>query len=1026
MKNFMRKLIILISFIFVSNTLSAQNFNVKGLVTDAVTGETLPGVNVIVKNSLKGDVTDFDGNYKISSVPKGSILVFSYLGYKTKEVIVDKETINTTLEESAEALDEIVVIGYGTQRKKEVTGAVSVIGSETIENLKPTRIEQALQGQVAGVNITASSGAPGAASNIRIRGISTNGNNNPLILVDGNVIEDLSVVNPSDIESINILKDATAGIYGVRGANGVILITTKSGRKNTDFKVVFNTYAGIQQTTRKIPMLNGTEYALLANEAFAANAEPIPFTDVSTLGEGTDWQDEVFKDAFVLSSDFTINKGTDKSSYSFGASHLTQDGIVGASKANFERTTLKFNFNTEILKKLNLTTSSIFTNTRRSSLAENGLGSVLFNALNMPATTSVRDDLDAYSLAPTTGVGIEVINPVAQTENTFNQTIVDKFSGGYGLNYKITDYLSAETRFQFNYAAVKSKFYAPEVYYGGGKVFNSVNNLDALYDNLNRSTVAESKQEYKDYTFDAFVKYERVFNESHDLKTLFGMSVFRSQGVNLRNELGFGANGTNFSQYSVGGADTFQDNLALSGNARRFFDSRLLSYFSRVQYSYDGKYLLSAVIRRDGSSNFGPENKFGFFPTGSVGWIASDEGFLEDSSTINFLKFRASYGIIGNDRIASFRYLSLVNGEGTYVFNNQLTYGQALGSTANPEIRWEKQKPFDVGFDLGLFDKVDITVDYFNKKTEDLLVQPEVSGILGSTAPGGGGPLVNAGTVENEGLEFSINYKETIGEDFKFNINYNFTTLKNEVLYVGSDTGILQGGGFGVGQEPPSRMEAGFPIGYFYGLQTNGLFQNQSEVDSHATQANANPGDIRFVDQNEDGLINGDDRVNIGDPIPSVTMGFNFSFDYKNFDFNMYAFASIGNEIVRNYERNQPLTNRSVYFLDRWTGEGTSTSFPRVTTGSNSNTLFSDFYVEDGSFVRLQNVQFGYTLNENTLKGSGIDKLRFYFSASNLVTLTKYKGFDPTTSNGSPIGGGIDQGFYPSPKTFLIGFNVNF
>ena len=510
------------------------------------------------------------------------------------------------------------------------------------------------------------------------------------------------------------------------------------------------------------------------------------------------------------------------------------------------------------------------------------------------------------------------------------------------------------------------------------------------------------------------------------LRHFLGMSVFRSQGVNLRNVLGFGANGTSFSEYSVAGSDRSQDNLALANRSRRFFDSRLLSYFSRLQYSYEGKYLLSAVIRRDGSSNFGPQNKFGFFPTGSVGWIASDESFLEDSSTINFLKFRASYGIIGNDRIASFRYLSLVNGEGVYVFNNQLSFGQALGSIANPEIRWEKQKPFDVGVDIGLFDKVDITVDYFNKKTEDLLVQPEVSGILGATAPGSGGPLVNAGTVENEGIEFSINYKETIGEDFKFNLNYNFTTLKNEVLYVGSDTGILQGGSFGVGQDPPSRMEAGFPIGYFYGLQTNGIFQNQAEVDAHATQANANPGDIRFVDQNEDGLINGDDRINIGDPIPSITMGLNLSFDYKSFDFNMYAFASIGNEIVRNYERNQPLTNRSVYFLDRWTGEGTSTTFPRVTTGSTSNTLFSDFYVEDGSFARLQNIQLGYTFSDDSLMGTGIDKLRFYLSASNLVTLTKYKGFDPTTSNGAPIGGGIDQGFYPSPKTFLIGFNVNF
>ena len=898
----MRKLIILISFTFISLNLSAQNLNIKGVVTDAVTGETLLGVNVIVKNSQKGDVTDFDGNYKISSVPKGSILVFSYLGYKTKEIVVaDKATINTTLEESSESLDEIVVIGYGTQRKKEVTGAVSVIGSQTIENLKPTRIEQALQGQVAGVNITANSGAPGAASNIRIRGVSTNGNNNPLILVDGNVIEDLSVVNPSDIESINVLKDATAGIYGVRGANGVILITTKSGRKNTDFKVVFNSYSGFQQTTREIPLLNGTEYALLANEAFANNGEAIPFPNVSSIGQGTNWQDEVFENAFILSSDFTINKGTEKSTYSFGASHLTQDGIVGGGKSNFNRTTLKFNFSTQITERLKLTTSSIFTNTKRKTLSENNLGSVLFNALNMPATTSVRDDLGAFSLAPTTGVGIEVVNPLAQAANTFNLGTVDKFSGAYVLNYKINDYLSAESRFQFNYAAVNTKNYFPEQYYGGAKVFNTVASLADLIDNQNTTTVGEVRQDYKDYTFDAFIKYERVYNEDHDVKALLGTSVLRSQGVNLQNETGFGANGTKFSQYSVAGADSSQDNLALAGRATRFFDSRLLSYFTRLQYSYKGKYLLSGVVRRDGSSNFGPANKFGYFTTGSMGWIASDESFLEDNSVISFLKFRASYGVIGNDRIDSFRFVSLVNGEGEYVFNNQITFGSALGAIANPEIRWEKQKPFDVGFDISLFNKIDITVDYFNKKTEDLLVNPEVSGILGATAPGSRGPLVNAGTVENKGLEFAISYKEKIGEDFNFNINYNFTTLKNEVLFVGSDTGVLQGGVFGVGQEPPSRMEAGFPIGYFYGLKTNGLFQNQSEVDSHATQSNAAPGDIRFVDQNGDGIIDGDDRVNIGDPIPTLTMGLNLSFDYKGFDFNMYAFASLGNEIVRNY-----------------------------------------------------------------------------------------------------------------------------
>ena len=1021
----MRRLMLVIALTFSSMFLYAQTFNVKGVVTD-VTGETLPGVNVIVKNSSKGDVTDFDGNYKISAVPKGAILVFSYLGFTTKEVVVDKEIINVTLEESSEKLDEIVVVGYGTQRKKEVTGAVSVLGSETIENLKPTRVEQALQGQVAGVNITAQSGAPGAASNIRIRGISTNGNNNPLILVDGSVIEDLSVINPSDIESINVLKDATAGIYGVRGANGVILITTKRGRKNTDFKVTLNSYAGFQQTTRRIPLLNATEYALLANEAFAANAEALPFPDVSNLGQGTDWQDAVFDDAFQMSTDVTVNKGTEKSTYSFGVSYLNQDGIVVADKSNFERTTAKFNFDTQLTDKLKFTSTNIYTNTRNKTLAENALGSVLFNAINMPATTTVRDALGDFSLAPTTGVGIEVINPVAQADNTFNLTKVDRFSGAYGLNYNIDDHLSVESRMQFNHATVRTKFYNPEVYYGGAKVFNTVNTIADLTDNINSSTVGEIKQEFKDYTFDAFIKYERVFGEDHDVKALLGTSIFRSQGVNIRNQLGFGANGTKFSEYSVNGADSSQDNLALAGNARRFFDSRLLSYFARVQYAYKGKYLLSAVIRRDGSSNFGPKNKFGYFPTASLGWVVSDEAFLEDSSVINFLKIRTSYGVIGNDRIESFRFVSLVNGEGEYVFNEQINFGSALGAIANPEIRWEKQKPFDIGFDIGLFDKVDITVDYFNKQTEDLLVNPEVSGILGAGAPGSRGPLVNAGTVENKGLEFSISYKDAIGEDFNFNINYNFTTLKNEVLFVGSDTGILQGGVFGVGQEPPSRMEAGFPIGYFYGLQTNGIFQNQSEVDAHATQLNAAPGDLRFVDQNGDGVINNDDRVNIGDPIADLSMGLSLSFDYKNFDFNMYAFASLGNEIVRNYERNQPLTNRSVYYLDRWTGEGTSNTFPRVTTGANSNSLFSDFFVEDGSFVRLQNIQFGYSLGENTLDKIGFDKARIYVSASNLVTLTKYRGFDPTTSNGAPIGGGIDQGFYPTPKTFLIGFNVNF
>ncbi|TMM31505.1 TonB-dependent receptor [Polaribacter aestuariivivens] len=1013
----MRKQITLLLLIFIGFCATAQTVNVKGVVKDSSTGDLLPGVSIIIKGTNKGTQTDFDGAYSLTNVNTGAILVFRYLGYKQNEVVVNSTTINVSLDVEAQALDEIVVIGYGTQRKKEVTGAVSVVSSATIEDLKPTRIEQALQGQVAGVNITQNSGSPGAGSNIRIRGVSTNGDSRPLIFLDGRVIEDLSVVNPSDIESINILKDAAAGIYGVRAANGVILVTTKSGRKNTDFRSTLNMSVGFQQTTREIPLLNATEYALLANEAFAANGEALPFSNISSLGQGTNWQDQVFETAPMYAIDYTLNRGTEKSTYSLGLSVLDQDGIVGGGKSNFNRRNIRFNFDTDITDNLKLSSSTIYTNTNKKNLIENTLGSVLFNAANMPPTTPVFTNGD-FSQPPAIGTGIEVANPLAQISNAENRTTVNKISGSYGLNYTFLDYFSAETRFQANYAVSSAKTFNQLYNYGNGNVFN-----------VDIPNLVDFEQSFYDYTFDTFFKYERVYNDVHDVKAMIGTSVFKTTG-RFNRILTSSATGTSLSNVVTNGTIANGDGLEIFKNnnngSNLSFDSRLLSYFARLQYGYDNKYLVSAVIRRDGSSNFGPENKFGFFPTASVGWVASEEDFLKDSEMLNFLKFRASYGIIGNDRIPGFRFISVLNGEAEYVFDDTLVQGTAIGPISNPEIKWEQQIPLDIGVDLELFNKVNITMDYFKKTTKDLLVQAQTSGIIGVSAPGSSVPVINAGTVENNGFEFSIGYKEIISEDFNFNVNYNFTTLNNEVTFVGNSTGIIEGGSFGVGQEPPSRMEAGFPIGYFYGYKTDGLFQTQAEVNAHAPQTNASPGDIRFVDVNEDGVINADDRTYIGDPIADVTMGLNFSFNYKRLDFNAYAFASIGNEIVRNYERNLPLTNRPTYYLDRWTGPGTSNSFPRVTTGATGNALFSDFYVEDGSFLRLQSVQLGYSLGNETLEKLDFDKVRFYLSASNLFTLTKYRGYDPTTSNGAPIGGGIDQGFYPNPKTFLLGINVNF
>lgn len=983
----------------------AQNIELSGTVQDN-TGMPIPGVNVLVKNSARGAVTDFDGNFTITDVKKGAIVTFSFIGYVTKEVVINNNSkLSIQLEEDLAKLDEVVIIGYGTQRKKEITGAVSVVSSDIIDALKPTRIEQALQGQVAGVNITSVSGTPGGGATISIRGVSTNGDNKPLILVDGNVIEDLSVLNPNDIESINVLKDATAGIYGVRAANGVILITTKTGRKEMPLTVEYSAFGGFQQTTRRIPVLNATEYAAIVNEAFAAGGNTPPFTSLANLGAGTDWQDLIFENAPITSHNISFRGGKEKSTYAYSGSFFTQDGIVGGNKSNFTRFTNNASYNLDFLDNFKLTSGLMLMRTNKDNLPENSNSSVLFNAVNMAPTFSAFDENGDYTLAE--GLGGEVINPLAQIDDTFDRGKVLRLSGNAGLSYNFLDHFTAQSNIQFNYSEVTSKVFNPIAFFGSGK--NS---------NVQRSSVTENLDYYRDYTFDAFLKYENTINDIHKINVLLATSVFKTTGE-FTGATGFDILNNDSGNAKLALASDIENRNRFTGyNAK--FDSRLLSYFTRLQYDYKGKYLFSAVLRRDGSTKFGPKNRFGFFPSASMGWVVSDEDFFKDSSVINFLKVRASYGVLGNDRIGDYRFVSLLNGEGTYIFNDVELIGSASGAIANPEIRWEKQKTFNVGLDLRLLDnKMDITTDFFKKTTEDLLVAPEVSGLLGT----GDSPLVNGGSVVNQGLEFAIGYSDRINDNLKFSVRYNVTYIKNEVVFVNTDTGFLTGGSFGIGQPAPSRMEAGHVMGYFHGYQTDGVFQNQAEIDASAVGAIApQPGDLKYVDNFRDGVIDEKDKVDLGNPLPDATMGLNFTLDYKNFDLGAYAFASVGNEIVRNFERGQQLTNRTNAYLTRWTGEGASNTFPRVSNGATPNGLFSDFYVEDGSFVRLQNVQLGYTFD--AFENSKISKLRIYVSANNLFTLTKYSGFDPTASTGAPLGGGIDQGFYPNATTYLLGVNL--
>ena len=1007
----------LFTFLLLSSFCFAQNYDISGTVIEAQTGLGLPGANVSVKNGTQQTTADLDGNFTLAKVPSGSTLVISYIGFVTKEISVNsKKAILIQLESDQQSLDEVVVIGYGSQKKKEVTGAVSTISSQTLEILKPIKVEQALQGTVSGVNVTSRSGAPGAGLDIRIRGIATNGNNAPTAIIDG-YVGDLSLLNPNDIETITILKDAQAAIYGTIGANGVILITTKKGKRNSKATVSYNVYSGFQETSRKLPTLNATEFASYVNEAYSNNGNALPFPNATGLGKGTDWQDQVFgKSVPIVNHDINISGGSEKITYSISGSHLDQEGLVGGNKSGFLRNTARMSINADITDKFKVNANAIYTFFDRKTLNENTLGSVLFNALNIAPTLNPYDANGAYTLVPNEAVyGSEIINPLAQIENTYNSYNYKKLNGTFGIEYEIANGLKLNSRMGFNTSNSEAKTFAKQIDYGG-KIYN-----------VPRSSVTQNTVNDNNYSFDLYADYKKSIAESHNFAVTLGTTIFKEWGN------GLGATGYDVPNNSWEFADISLTTGTLNAkqNSSYNYDERRLSYFGRLQYDFKGKYLLSAILRRDSSTKFGPEYSVAYFPSFTAGWVVSDEGFYGDSPLVNFFKIRASYGTLGNDQIDPNQYLGILNGEATYVFDGNLTTGTATGASQNPNVKWEESKKFDVGVDLNLFkDKVSVVADYFVDTRADLLVKEiPVSTIIGIGAPGAKAPTLNAGDVKNYGYEFAVGYKDKISENFSFDINYNVTFIKNKVTRVENGTGIVEGGNFGLNTRT-SRMEVGMPLGYFYGYQTDGIFQNQAEVDAHPSQlalgAVAKPGDIRFADINGDGVIDTKDRTNIGDPIPAATMGFNLTLKYKNFDFAAYTFASIGNDMVRNYERDVQYGNKLNYVLDRWTGEGTSNNVPRATVGATSNKVFSSYYVEDASYVRIQNVQIGYNLAKDLFGDSGISKARIYAGVNNLYTFTKYMGYDPGASSGDPIGGGVDYGFYPIPRTFLLGANINF
>ncbi|MEN9698934.1 MAG: hypothetical protein RLZZ301_132 [Bacteroidota bacterium] len=1012
----------------------AQTTKLSGFVKNE-NQEALPYVKVSLKNTTTTSLSALDGYFEIQvGSLENTVLVFSLLGYEKQEVkVTNAAPIAIILKNKTQDVKDVVVVGYGVAKSKEVTGATSKVNGEDIEKLNMTRMDQALQGQVSGVNITSNSGSPGGSSNIRIRGLSTFGNNNPLILVDGVVYDaaGLNALNPSDIKSIQVLKDATAGIYGVRAANGVIIVETKKGAINKKPTIEYTGYYGIQQTAKKLDLLTAEEYAVIKNEAFAMGGQAMPFANPN-LGTGTNWQDSVFSRAPVQSHNISLNGGTMNTRYSIGLGYYNQEGIVGAAKANFGRYNARLNFSTDMSEKLKLNSVLLFSTDMRSTLPENGIGSVLYNTINAFPNEPVHSSPTTYSYMEEVS---DIINPVAQMANQYNWSTAKKFVGKEEFVYEINEHLTFTNRFNYNYAIVDSKAFSPLVWYGEGKYANTAANealaspqveiSDGVFIERGAS-VYEERATFLDLTYESFLNYDRTFGENHHWKGTLGASAFQRKGESLSGvAYGIPNNSLAYADISANTAQGGYLNNVYSWE----FTERLLSTFLRAEYSFKEKYMISGILRRDGSSKFGPNSRYGFFPTLSGAWLLSDESFFK-CKAIDYMKIRMSYGVSGNDQIPNFAYRALLNGEGVYVFNDLITQGVAIGRPANPDLKWETTRQFNVGVDMTVWKQLNFTTNYFIKNTFDLLFQPDVSAILGSYGPGGYPPVINAGNVANKGWEVELGFQSKQKRALSSNFNFNFTTINNKVMSVPTGVSYIPGASFNVGGDVCTRFQPGYEIGYFFGYQVAGVYQTQDEIDHAAVvQDGAKPGDLIYVDQNGDGKINfsdDSDKTYLGSAIPDFTMGFAFNLKYKGFDLSGNVYASIGQEIIRNYERMQPYANQLAYVLDRWTGPNSTDENPRVTTGSSNNTVFSSYYVEDGSFVRLRNLQVGYTLPAHMLKKAKIENLRFYIATNNLLTWTHYMGFDPDMGSTSVLSAGVDYGMYPQAKSLMGGVQLKF
>ncbi|MBW6490346.1 MAG: TonB-dependent receptor [Lentimicrobium sp.] len=1016
----MKKIKLLFILMFVMGFLPlamAQQIKVSGQVKSADDGETLPGVTVVVKGTTTGAATDLDGRYSLD-VPSTATLVFSFVGMETQEIAVQgKTTINVALSSSASMLDEVVVVGYGSSKRLDLTGSITTVKAKDLAYQAVANPAQALQGKVAGVQVT-NSGSPGSSPVIRIRGLGTvSSSSSPLYVVDGILTNDISYLGTNDIENITFLKDASSSaIYGVRAANGVIIVTTKRS-SSREARISYSGYTGFQKVVNKFELAKGTQYIDLINEknkylAEAAGSEFTP-VDPNDYPDAIDWYDEVLRGkALTQSHDVSVMGGSAKSLYTFGASWFMQEGLVKGH--DYDRINIRSSLESEVLKNLKVGYSANLSNFKFKNVP-----GVFYNAYVAPPVFTAKINDSTFNPMGSGSLG-NFANPAAQLYYFNSRSNGIRFLGSAFAELSFLQHFKLKTSYGLDYGNNRNRSYTP--YYVVSETQVDTNRM------LSRSMGYST-----DGFWDNTLTYENYIGK-HRFSVMAGVSAQDFRSLNLSGSRSGVENYGDHSLYLNYG----EQSTSNSGDG----GSRItaLSYFGRGTYNFNDRYLFTGTLRYDGSSVFPADERYDLFPSVGFGWVMSNEDFMQNQGIFDFLKMRASWGVTGNNRIPANIYTLTIakGGELSTAFgpggNVVIAEGANITSAVPPTLRWEKVKEFDIAFEgLAMENKLSFELDYYHRLTVDGIFPTTLSATAGTS----GSYLQNNGDFLNSGVELTLGWTDKAG-DLNYSFNTNFTYNKNEVKDLLEGTLGLYGGNLPVGGFFSTYTVIGEPIGSYYGRNVLGIFQNESEIENYTwtdpetnevnlVQPNAKPGDFKYEDVDNNGLIDAKDRVFLGSALPTYLFGFNASFEFKGFDFGIDLYAQGGNKIY-NAKRAQRLGNENYdldFFENRWNGEGTSSDYPSADL-TGDNMLPNSWYIESGGFMRIRNIQLGYTIPEKAAAKIGARSLRVYVNTSNPFTFFKYNGFSPEIATSSPTSQGIDLNVYPMSATYNFGVNVNF